>query len=253
MVGLTLTDYIALVWFAGATVGFTIVVDHSPLGAKTVTAVMAEHRHRWMLMMLYRDLRMVDTTIQGNLLSGVAFFASTSILLVGGLLAALGATDQAVRVLADLPLAIPTSRSVWELKVLLLVAIFIYAFFKFAWSFRLFNYCSILIGSAPLVPDNEAQAEAYASRASKVNTSAANHFNRGLRSYYFALAALGWFIHPIAFIVGTTWVLWILYRREFRSRSYYSLKEVEAEAEVEADAGGCGNAARQTNDRLAGQ
>ncbi len=228
---LSTMDYAAVVWFALTTAGFTLLVDYSPLGEKTVTAVMAEHRHRWMRMMLCRDMRMVDTSIQGSLLSSVAFFASTSILLVGGLLAALGSTDQAVRVAAELPLAIPTSRAVWELKVLLLVAIFIYAFFKFAWSYRLLTYCSILIGSAPLTPSSEAEAEAFASRAARVNTAAANHFNRGLRAYFFALAALGWFVHPIAFMVGTTWVIWILYRREFRSRSYYSLKEGETDTQ----------------------
>ncbi|MEQ1712815.1 MAG: DUF599 family protein, partial [Hyphomicrobium sp.] len=49
---------------------------------------------------------------------------------------------------------------------------------------------------------------------------AADHANTGLRSYYYAIAALAWFFHPLAFILATTWVVVILVRREFFSRSY---------------------------------
>jgi uncharacterized membrane protein len=38
----------------------------------------------------------------------------------------------------------------FELKVFGLIAIFAYAFFKFGWSYRLFNYSSILFGAIPM-------------------------------------------------------------------------------------------------------
>jgi uncharacterized membrane protein len=186
---------------------------------------MAKYRYRWMRMMLERDMRMVDTSVQGNLLTSVGFFASTTIFLIGGLLASLGATDKAIEVIQALPLAETTTRQLWELKVLLLVVIFIYAFFKFAWAFRLFNYCSVLIAAAPVAPVPDNEAHQIAKRAADVNTNASRHFNKGLRSYFFALAALGWFLNAAVFILTTTWVLWILYRREFRSHSYYSLRQ----------------------------
>jgi hypothetical protein len=47
---------------------------------------------------------------------------------------------------------------------------------------------------------------------------AAETFNDGLRGYYFAFAAIGWFFSPIAFIVATVGVVYILYEREFGSR-----------------------------------
>ncbi|MNJ78871.1 hypothetical protein D3C77_767340 [compost metagenome] len=46
---------------------------------------------------------------------------------------------------------------------------------------------------------------------------AANQFNFGLRSYYFGLAMLAWFINPWFFIIATTGVVLVLYRREFHS------------------------------------
>jgi uncharacterized membrane protein len=48
---------------------------------------------------------------------------------------------------------------------------------------------------------------------------ATNSFNGGLRAYYFALAALGWFIQPWLFIVMTAWVVIVLLRRQLWSRA----------------------------------
>jgi uncharacterized membrane protein len=43
-----------------------------------------------------------------------------------------------------------------------LILIFIYAFFKFAWSYRLFNYVAILLGAMPPSSQRDtAEAEAH--------------------------------------------------------------------------------------------
>jgi uncharacterized membrane protein len=181
---------------------------------------MNRYRLRWMLTMLRRDdPRIVDTNIQSSLLSGIAFFASTTMIVVGGLVAMLGAADKAVRVLEELPLVVQHSRPVWEFKLLLLIGIFIYAFFKFAWSFRLLKYCSILIGAVPSRTDVDLNTEAFIERIACLISIEGMHFNLGLRAYFFALAALGWFLHPFAFMVTTAWVTWVLYRRDFRSKA----------------------------------
>lgn len=211
-------DWVALVWFVACWLLYAWLADNTRLHRHSVSAAMAENRKRWMRTLLTREMRMVDTTIQGNLIQGVAFFASTTILIVAGVFALLGATDTAVGILADLPLAAAVSTALWEVKVLLLLVIFIYAFFKFAWALRLFNYCSIMIGGAPECqgpPD--ARALAYADRMAVLNGRAAHHFNRGVRAYFFALAATSWFLHPYVFLLVTTWVTLVLQRREFHS------------------------------------
>jgi len=40
-----------------------------------------------------------------------------------------------------------------------------------------------------------------------------------VRSYYHAIATLAWFFHPLLFMLATTWVLLILARRDFFSRT----------------------------------
>jgi uncharacterized membrane protein len=172
-----------------------------------------------MRQMARRENRVVDTTILGNQLNGAAFFASTAILLVGGLFALLGATEKAIAVLEHLPVVDTPSRAMWEAKVLLLIVIFIYAFFKFAWAFRLFNYCSVLVGATPVELTEDDETERHLLRIARVNSLGAQHFNNGLRAYFFSLATLGWFLHPAVFMATSAWVVFVLYRREFRSRS----------------------------------
>ena len=218
-------DFVALLWFLVCWIGFTWFADHSRWSKEGMQAEIAKLRGAWMQQMLLRELRIVDTQAMSNLLQGNAFFASTAILAVGGLFALLGATEQAIQITEDLPFAITQSRVTWEVKVLLLIAVFVHAFFKFAWSYRLFNYCTIMVGAAPVEQPMSAEAQEFARRAAGLNGLAARHFNRGLRAYFFSLAALGWFVHPYLFMAATAWVVAVLYRREFRSHSLRLVRE----------------------------
>ena len=41
------------------------------------------------------------------------------------------------------------TQALFEFKIFMLISIFVYAFFKFTWAIRQFNYFSAIIGSAP--------------------------------------------------------------------------------------------------------
>jgi len=220
---IALLDCVALGWFIICWLGYNYLADHSKWRTHGVSAAMDRYRTDWMRAMLQRDLRVIDTTILGNILTGTGFFASTTILVAGGLVAALGAGETAVAVLNDLPFVASTSQALFELKILVMLTIFIIAFFKLAWAFRLYNDCSVMIGAAPPPPVEESTAERYAERAGQVLGFAAEHANRGLRAYFFALAILAWFVHPYAFMSTSAWVVMVLYRREFRSRTLWSI------------------------------
>ena len=110
---------------------------------------MNAYRDIWMMRMLDRDVRIVDTQIMASLQNGTAFFASTSLIAIGGALTLMRSTDDLLAVASALPFGIETSRALWEIKTVGLAVIFAYAFFKFAWSYRLFNYVAILIGAMP--------------------------------------------------------------------------------------------------------
>lgn len=180
---------------------------------------MNKKRVEWMKVQLYRNPKMYDALVQNGLQQGVLFFASTSILIVGALLAGLGATDAAVDTLTDLPFSSPTTRTVWEIKLLLITCIFVFTFFKFAWSYRQFNYVMIVAGAAP-EPNNstEEDMDAYARKMAAMHALAALHFTTGLNAYFFALAAFVWFLNVWAFIFATVWVTAVLLRRAFASK-----------------------------------
>ena len=133
-------------------------------------------------------------------------------------LAMLGALDTVREVVEGIPFADKAGQGMAEAKLLVLVMVFIYAFFKFAWSLRQFNFASVLIGAAPLHDRIEAlERDSIVARSARMNTNAVSGFNSGVRAYYFGLAALSWFVHPWAFMAASTWVVLVLYRREFHS------------------------------------
>jgi uncharacterized membrane protein len=210
-------DAVALAWFLGAWIAYTAFADRRRPGTAGLMQAMIAHRQHWMERMLARDNRVVDCFIVGTLSRSVSFFASTSIFILAGLVAILGATEEVIAVVGELPFAVPASKLLWEVKVVLLLTIFVYAFFKFTWSLRQYNYCVVLIGAAPLADAAVPTDTAYARRVAMIADLATKHFNRGLRAYYFGLAALSWFVHPWALIAVSGFVVLVLYRREFRS------------------------------------
>ena len=131
-----------------------------------------------------------------------------------GLLALLGTMDKLIDAASDLPFAKHVSRDVWEVKLLLLLTVFIVAYFKFTWSLRQFNMLSLLVGAAP--PPGEGTEE-YAQRFARINALSGDEFNRGIRAYYFGLAAVFWFVDSWIFAAITTLIVAVLYRRDFRS------------------------------------
>ncbi len=180
--------------------------------------------------LMNRDPRMFDALIQNGFQQGVLFFASTSILIVGALLAGLGATEEAIDMLTDLPFATATTRTVWEIKVLLITCIFVFSFFKFAWSYRQFNYVMIIAGAAPNPGEQSPEADdEYARTMAAMHALAAQHFTTGLNAYFFALAAFTWFLSAWVFILATIWVTAVLYRRAFASKFVKILKALPAQ------------------------
>src|SRR4051794_30409089 len=138
--GLNTADLLALTYFLAAWIGYSILVERTAHGRQSLNALMNEYRDRWMEQLLGRDMRMVDAQVTAALQNGTAFFASTSLLAIGGVLAMFRSTDQVLSVVAWLPFGEPPTQAQWEMKLLGLTVIFIYAFFKFAWSYRLYNY-----------------------------------------------------------------------------------------------------------------
>lgn len=214
------TDWLALGWFFVAWVAYALFARHRGQTEMTVLGVTNRLRRQWMLQTTHRDVRVIDGIVIQSLSSSPSFFASTTILIIGGLLAVLGTSDKATELVAEIPFAARTSVLVFDLKVLVLTGVFVFAFFRFTWSLRQYTFGALMIASAPdyrVFDKGEASREEFAARAGRVVGLAAETFNDGLRAYYMAFALIGWFFSPLVFAVLTAGVIWVLYQREFRS------------------------------------
>lgn len=214
-------DWIAVACGLAMWIGYDRFAKYWARSHQSLIREMNWHRREWAYKMTYRDNRIADVAALANLSSSPTFFASTTIIIIGGLLALLGSTREAVDVLSKLPFIAKTSEKVWELKVVALLCIFVYAFFSFTWALRLFNFATILVGSAGLQEEYERQgADArvhFADRLGRLIAAASSAHNNGLRAYYFSIATLTWFVQPLVFMIATAVVVTILYRREFKS------------------------------------
>jgi uncharacterized membrane protein len=222
-------NFVALCWFLLCFKGYMRYAEIKSRTTPCLASMMHMYRREWMLGLLDRDVRMADTSTIANLERSVGFFASTTMLILAGLMTVLGSTEKAIDVVADIPFAVPATREEWEVKIMVLIILFVYAFFKFTWSLRQYGFAAVMIGSAPAPSQaisNEVKV-ACAERIAKMTSMAASNFNIGLRTYYFSQAVLGWFINPLIFMGLSALVAFILYRREFSSSTLKTLMMTE--------------------------
>ena len=211
-----LPDLLAIAGILTAWAATGWLVENPPKSCPSVTLLMQDYRRDWMRAFITRVPRLFDISLISSLRQGTTFFASASMIAIGGGAALIGNSGAINELAADLPL--DTGRIDVALKMLLPMAFLANALLKFIWAHRLFGYCAILMAA---VPNDPADPLAFhrAGQAAEINITAARSFNSGLRCVYFALAAVGWLAGPVALFVTTGYVIFITLRREFASHS----------------------------------
>jgi uncharacterized membrane protein len=225
-----LINTLCLVWFFTCWVGYTLYARKMAAKQSCLASELHKYREHWMRRVMLRDVRVGDAALIANLERNVSFLASTTILILAGLLTVFTISEQISLLVSQIPLAISTSSLSVQLKIALLLIIFVYAFFTFTWSMRQYGFCSIVLGGAPMIDEEDVsqnERERYAFYAARVIDLAGLSYNHGLRAYYFALSVLAWFISPYLFVLTSSFVVAILYRREFKSRSLLALRQKE--------------------------
>lgn len=207
-------DFVAVGLLFLAWIGTGWLAEHPPRARPSVSLLMKDYRRAWMREMVNRSPRIFDASVIDGLRRGTAFFASGSMITMGGGLALIGNPDRLQTLAEDLTLASDTVRL--EVRVILVMFIVANAFLKFVWSHRVFGYCAIMMAAVP----NEAsdpRAQTLAAQAAEVNINAARNFDGGLRAVFFALAGLGWLLGPAVLIATTLATTGVILRAEFAS------------------------------------
>lgn len=217
-----LWDAVAACIFFGVWIIYNILLDGRFRHPRSINSLMIAVREGWMRRMLAREQRMMDAALIGHSIRTATFFASTTLILLAGLIGLLSSAERLHAATADMSLLLASGGlALFEIKVLLLLGIFVHAFFKFTWAIRQFNYFSAVVGSAP---EPGAPLDPHlARRMADMLSHAFWQFNAGVRAYYFALAALGWFIHPAAMVLGAALVTLVLRYRQLYSRTAHDI------------------------------
>ena len=108
-------------WVDIAAVGFFVLewtvysytLERTAYGRDSLSARMHVYREVWIRNLLHREARMVDMQIMSSLQNGTAFFASSSLIAIGGALALLHATNDALKILRELPIDLSPSAALW--------------------------------------------------------------------------------------------------------------------------------------------
>jgi uncharacterized membrane protein len=223
----SLLDWLALAAFFVAVLAYSRYADH--VGDRLLNARMREIRARWMRRTLERRDRVIDAIPTGHSINSITLFCSATLLIVVALLGVFTNADAAYRIASTSTFVIHTTFELFQVKLIGLVCVFVYGFYRFTWALLQYNYFLALIGSAPSREHlDPAAIDEMGNQMSVVLNSAVTSFHSGFRTYYYALAWVGWFFHPLVFIAATAFATFVLIYRQIASPSAGAIKGLAA-------------------------
>lgn len=215
-------DFVSLLFFLLTWWAYSLFAKQMAKQTQCLSSVLILFRIDWMKHLLDRENRMLDAALLGNMQRTINFFASTTLLIIAGVLTALSTAETLMSITSSIPWAFPQSIEMVQFKLFVICLMLVFAFFKFTWALRQYSFAEVMIGAAPLHDDKKATAKmkkAFSRNTGKLIDQGGHNFNNGLRTYYFMLATIGWFLHPVLFVTMGFVTAFVLYRREFHSRT----------------------------------
>ena len=182
-------------------------------------------RGAWMRNMTVRENRFMDGQLLGHALNSASFFASSNLILIAATASALFGGENTFRSVSALELIKTSSRALFELQLALVVIALVRSLLDFIWSIRQMNYCIAAVGATPLQAPED-RLNAIADAVARVLNPALSSFNRGVRGYYFALAAAAWLFGPVAFMAATLGAVGLLVWRQRSSAAATAIRDL---------------------------
>jgi uncharacterized membrane protein len=183
----------------------------------SLSVIMSIQRRRWVANAARRESPL-DAILSGNLMQSVSFLASTSVLLILAVFTGFGQLEGLQSSLAAVSLSErPYSVAEMQIHLVVMLAIFVLAFFAFTLALRQFNHFCIMLGAI----DHQSMAsEDEIDAIAQLNSLAARNFNNGLRAFYFAVASVAWFAADWLAILVSVGTVAFLIHREFFSTAH---------------------------------
>ncbi len=210
-------DLLSFVFSAAVLLGYQLYLNwrtrRDP--ASNAQDVMLVARAAWVesVMRERRDILAVQTLRNSTM--AASFMASTSVLLIIGVLTLSAQGDQLSGIWHSLNFLGYFSAEMWLFKLLVMLFDLLSAFFSFSMSVRTFHHISYLI-NVPLVPPLDTSLIRHV--VAQLNR-AGTYYRIGMRAYYFTVPLLFWLFGPL-FLIGATVVLvFFLYHLDHAPRS----------------------------------
>ena len=111
---LTVIDIAALFWFLICWGGYNWFASSGLRAQRSLVGASHSYRLQWAKQLLIRENRVADSSLVGNLMSSVSFYANTTIYVIAGLMALWSALDQTMGIISELPFARHSARALWS-------------------------------------------------------------------------------------------------------------------------------------------
>ena len=197
-------------------VGYNIIVPQVEKLRPSLSVIMNMQRRRWVANAALRESPF-DAILSGNIMGSVSFLASTAVLLILAIFAVFGQVPALMAALDSMSLDRVYTIVDVQLHLVVMLTMFVLAFFAFTLSLRQFNHYCIMLGA---MERGGAISEQEIDAITAMNALGAKNFNSGIRAYYFSVATVAWFVSEWLPIVACVITILILAHREFFSSSH---------------------------------
>jgi len=211
MLTLIATFFPLLCYFA-----YNLVVPLIERRRPSLSVIMNMQRRRWVANATRRETPF-DAILAGNIMGSVSFLASTAVLLILAVFAVFGQIPMLMDALATINLDRSYTILEVQLHLVVMLAMFVLAFFAFTLALRQFNHFCIMLGA---LDHAEPATDAEIAAITDMNALGARNFNSGIRAYYFSVSTVAWFVSDWLPIVVSLVTVGVLAQREFFSSAH---------------------------------
>jgi uncharacterized membrane protein len=195
---------------------YNLIVSLVEKRRPSLSSIMNMQRRRWVTNATRRESPF-DAILSGNIMGSVSFLASTSVLLVLAVFAVFGQLPALMDALNTLSVDSVYSMFDVQAHLVVMLAMFVLAFFAFTLSLRQFNHYCIMLGALEhdrVTSDEEIDA------ITQMNALGAKNFNSGIRAYYFSVSTVAWFVSEWLAVATCLATVLVLAHREFFSTAH---------------------------------
>lgn len=208
-------DSFAFFVFVGFTVGYHVFYQYMVLRKPSLIfkGKINIVRRAWVAKIFEENTAIVAVQTLRNITMAASFLTTASVVLIGGLISLLLSLPETQHFFLSREHPHITD-PVLALKLINLIVLFLASLFYFSLCVRLLNHIAMLLG-APAQAIRDAMGEDAVTFVYNLYAKAGRHYSFGMRSVYFLIPAVLWFIGPSLCILSTVGVGFICMKLDF--------------------------------------